>query len=291
MKWTKGLLLLALMLVDIGACGGEGEGGAGDGGSETGTGASSTSGGGSGNGTSSGGSAQPQVIQESEPNDANAAGEVTRLPTVSGTVSYVLRGSLPTGGLDSNGIYSGDKDIFEVEVTIPVSLSVRVHWQGNADVDTALVTDRILVSDVTTNKPARFDIELAGGGYYYLSVQSASGAADYEANVFFTALGGSSSGGTSSGGGGGACFDGECSTYLDPGLYYTYNFWPDCSYVKFTEYSLTSSTDREEGWYSLGQGTVTFTPDEGEAYTKEFARSDDGSTVWLSGDAYTCISH
>ncbi len=72
----------------------------------------------------------PSTVEEVEPNDSRD--EATSL---GGTGSYVAVGALSSGGMDQEGVYSGDYDYYRFTPGSDGSLHLLLTWEEQADLD------------------------------------------------------------------------------------------------------------------------------------------------------------
>jgi hypothetical protein len=152
----------------------------------------------SGDDSSGGGSARVEVADK-EPNGGPDGMGAQSIGSVASDTVFAITGSLSSGGNDGQ-TYTGDYDLFALEVTQPGSLALDVSWDNDADVDTVIydaTTLMAVAADGGTTKPARANVASAKGKYMVALLAKDKGAS-YTATLTYQAA----STGT---GGGGTC--------------------------------------------------------------------------------------
>lgn len=128
---------------------------------------------------------QTEEVAEKEPNDGPTAAGAQDLGEFSADRVVVVTGALSSGG--SNGqMYTGDFDVFALNVTASGSLDVKIAWDDAADVDFGLydANVNVVASDGTQANPAKGSLAFANGKYL-LGLFSKDNAASYTATITY----------------------------------------------------------------------------------------------------------
>ncbi len=114
------------------------------------------------------GSAAPETttVTEKEPNDGPDISNAQDLGVFDRDRTVTVQGSLATGGNDGTK-YTGDFDVFALDVTESGTLDVSVTWTGSADVDFAVydASTKQVAADGSTAMPAKASLASAKGKY------------------------------------------------------------------------------------------------------------------------------
>jgi hypothetical protein len=122
-------------------------------------------------------------VAEKEPNngpDAAGAQDVGGLPAA-GTL--VISGELSSGG--TNGMqYTGDFDLYVVDVTEPGALSIEVAWESGADIDLGVYDPKLMLVTGEGAQAVPIESKLAyASGRYTIALFSKNDSAAYTLTI------------------------------------------------------------------------------------------------------------